>query len=72
MIMLKPYRFSFVSKSLNGGRRVYWIRFYRCSMEQAFEDCKRVARRENADAQGYMIESDQDDEGIRKSWGLPQ
>lgn len=66
---MKPYRFSFVA---GGGSRVYWVRFYRCGMEDAFADCKAVARRENPSAHGFMIESDQDSKEIRKGWGLPE
>jgi len=62
---LKPYRFSFIT---DGGRR-YWIRFYR-DMETAFADSKQVALRENSNARSFAIESDQDDESIRRSWGL--
>jgi len=47
-----------------------WIRFYRYGIEAALEDCKKVARRENPDAHGFLIESDQDDIEVRKSWGL--
>jgi hypothetical protein len=68
--MLRPFRFSFISESLNGGKRVFWVRFYR-DMEFALQDSKRVALRENSDAHGFMIESDQGDESIRRSWGLP-
>lgn len=67
---LKPYRFSFLSESLNPTERVYWIRFYN-DMETAFNNSKRVALLENPDAHSFMIESDQDDVAIRKSWGLP-
>ncbi len=62
---LKPYRFSFTS----GGIRHVWIRFYH-SMEAALADSKQVALRDNPDARDFMIESDQDDATIRKSWGL--
>jgi hypothetical protein len=63
---LSPYRFSFTS----GAERHVWIRFYRYGIEAALEDCKRVALRECADAHSFLIESDQDDIGVRKSWGL--
>ena len=63
---LKPYRFSFFSHDV----RQVWIRFYRIDMESALEDCKKVALRENPDACAFMIESDQDDLAVRKSWGL--
>ena len=63
---LSPYRFSFTS----GDERHIWIRFYRYGIEAALEDCKKVARRENPDAHGFLIESDQDDIEVRKSWGL--
>jgi len=68
-----PYRFSFVSESLNGGNRVYWVRFYPThqNIYQALDDCKEVALRENTDARLFFIEDDQDSEDIRKSWGLP-
>ena len=62
---LKPYRFSFISD----GRRHSWIRFYR-DMETALQDSKKVAIRENSDAHGFMIESDQDSREIRATWGL--
>jgi hypothetical protein len=62
---LSPYRFSFTA----GGIRHSWIRFYH-DMETAFEDSKRVALRENDDAHGFLIESDQNDPSIRRSWGL--
>ncbi len=62
---LKPYRFSFTSRKV----RHVWIRFYH-SMEVALSDSKQVALRDNPDARDFMIESDQDDETIRKSWGL--
>ena len=64
---MRPYRFSFF---LHDVRQV-WIRFYQIDMEAALEDCKKAALRENPDACAFMIESDQDDESIRKSWGLP-
>jgi hypothetical protein len=63
---LSPYRFSFTG----GETRHVWIRFYRYGLEAALEDCKRVALRECSDAHGFLIESDQDDLEIRKSWGL--
>ena len=62
---LKPYRFSFTTQ----GQRQHWIRFYR-DMEAGFEDCKQLAIKENEDASGFAIESDQDSAEIRKSWGL--
>ena len=64
---LKPYRFSFTAD----GIRHTWIRFYR-DMETALEDSKRVAIKENPTAKcsAFFIESDQNDEAIRKSWGL--
>jgi hypothetical protein len=62
---LKPYRFSFTAS----GIRHTWIRFYR-NMEYALQDSKRIALRENADASAFLIESDQDDIDVRKSWGL--
>lgn len=63
---LKPYRFSFTAEN----RRHVWIRFYRVSMLAALADCKRVALREYDDARAFLIESDQDDIDVRKSWGL--
>jgi hypothetical protein len=63
---LKPYRFSFTAE----GKRHSWVRFYRVGMEHALTDCKRVALREYEDASAFLIESDQDDEDVRKSWGL--
>ena len=63
---LKAYRFSFTAE----GKRHSWIRFYRVGMEDALTDCKRVALRECEDASAFLIESDQDDEAVRQSWGL--
>lgn len=65
---MSPYRFSFTA----AGTRHAWVRFYRCDMYAALEDCKAVALREYPEAHAFMIESDQDDAEIRKSWGLPQ
>lgn len=62
---MKPYRFSFTA----GGVRHAWIRFYR-DMETALADSKRVALHENHDAHSFLIESDQGNAEIRKSWGL--
>jgi len=45
-------------------------RIYNCDMEEALADCKKVALQENPDACAFMIESDQDDLAVRKSWGL--
>ena len=64
---MTPYRFSFISHS---GKRIYWIRFYRCGMEDALKDCIAVAKKEDSTAHGFAIESDQDSDEIRKSWGL--
>ena len=67
--MLKPYRFSFLSKSLNGGsERIFWIRFYN-DMELAFSDTKKVVLKENPDAKSFMIESNQrEDAHIPDYW----
>jgi hypothetical protein len=63
---LKPYRFSFTAQ----GKRHVWVRFYH-DIHRALEDCKRIALNEYPlCAHGFLIESDQDDEQIRKSWGL--
>lgn len=67
---MKPYRFSF--KVDNSESRLVWIRFYGEDMETAFADSKAVALRENPTAHSFMIESDQDDAQIRRSWGLPE
>jgi hypothetical protein len=64
---MKPYRFTFNAN----GKRHSWIRFYRDDMELALADSKEVALREYPLAHAFMIESDQNDESIRKSWGLP-
>ena len=65
---MKPYRFSFVTE----GVRQNWVRFYHDDMELAFSNSKQVALREFSDAHSFMIESDQNSEEIRKSWGLPE
>ena len=62
---IKPYRFSFTAQ----GKRHVWIRFYD-DMGDALNNCKEVAMREYTDAKAFVIESDQDDEAIRKAWGL--
>lgn len=62
---LRPYRFSFASNNT----RYTWIRFYR-DMETALQDSKAIALREFKDAHNFMVESDQNDVELRKSWGL--
>jgi len=66
---MTPYRFSFIAE----GTRHSWIRFSRNGMEAALAAAKLVAHREYpaTPIHAFLIESDQDDEIIRKSWGLP-
>ncbi len=66
---LHPYRFSFTAHNGRAVVRHNWIRFYR-DMETALEDSKQAALREYNDAHDFMIESDQDSEEIRRSWGI--
>jgi hypothetical protein len=66
---LPPYRFSFTAHNGRAVVRHNWIRFYR-DINTALEDFKLVALREYSDAHGFMIESDQDNEEVRRSWGL--
>ena len=65
---MTPYLFCFSAE----GRRHKWVRFYRVDMYAALDDCKAAARREYPLAHGFIIYSDQGDEEIRKSWGLPE
>ena len=66
---LKPYKFSFTAHNGRAIVRHNWIRFGR-DMYVALEDSKQAALREYSDAHGFMIESDQDSEEVRQSWGL--
>jgi hypothetical protein len=66
---LHPYRFSFTAHNGRAVVRHSWIRFGR-DMDTTLDDSKQAALREYSDAHGFMIEDDQDDEDIRRSWGL--
>lgn len=64
---VKVYRFTFSAGSAS--RRSGWLLFD-SDMERAFNRGKQAARDAFAHPHGFMIESDQNDRQLRKSWGV--